>query len=424
MILSSARTLLPTRTTRLRFLAHTRHIVGVMLPLGAAVGLLVALALYCLAHFEPWVQSVGWRTRLTLLLPAVGLFLTTIWLRFTGLGEVSLGADLDLARTDPYGAFPFLRSLGKVVGCALTIGFGGSAGTEGPGKWFGAAMGLQYHRVLRTSANYLGIVRRLARPPLVMARAGAASALAAVFRAPLSGALMAAENHGHLAAESLIPCLVSAASGYVVFSGLMGYEPLLPLPRGIPTLRARELFWALGLGLLCGLASTAYLRAKRALDGLLRKSPLVWRGLAAGVGLSLLAVPGHFLFSDLPITEGGGLDLVKVLLQGGTLPGHAMAFLGLKLAATALTFAGGGIGGLWLPSLTMGCALGTAFDGFAHLGTHGYLTLVGGAAMAGATNESLLVPVVFLAETTGQAALVVPALVATTVSYVVVREGG
>ncbi|WP_306600815.1 chloride channel protein [Geothrix sp. 21YS21S-2] len=423
MVLSKARILLPTRTTRLRFLAHTRHIVGVMLPLGAAVGLLVALALFCLERFEPWIQHLGGRTRLTLLLPAAGLFLTTAWLRLTRLGEVSLARDLDLARTDPYQAFPFLRSLGKVVGCALTIGFGGSAGIEGPGKWFGAAMGLQYHRVLRTSANYLGVVRRLARPPLVMARAGAASALAAVFRAPLSGALMAAEHHGHLAAESLIPCLVSAASGYVVFSGLMGYEPLLPLPRGMLPLRARELAWALGLGLLCGLAATLYLRVRKALDALLGRSPLLWRGLAAGTGLCLLALPGHLLFHDLPVTQGGGLELIKALLQGGTLPGHATAYLVLKLAATALTFAGGGIGGLWLPSLTMGCALGTAFDGFLHLGTQGYLTLVGGAAMAGATNESLLVPVVFLAETTGQAALVVPALVATTVSYVVVREG-
>jgi CIC family chloride channel protein len=48
--------------------------------------------------------------------------------------------------------------------------------------------------------------------------------------------------------------------------------------------------------------------------------------------------------------------------------------------------------------------------------------MVGACALAGATHETLLVPVVFLAETTGQAALVVPALIATTVSYLLVRE--
>ena len=423
MDLHYATNLLPTRTTRLRMLAHTRHIVGVMLPLGAGVGFLVAMALYGLEKFEPLVASVGWRTRLTLLLPALGLFFTTSWLKLTGIGEVSLVKDMDLARVDPYLAFPFWKSLGKVVGCVFSIAFGGSAGVEGPGKWFGAAMGLQYHRVLRSSSKYLGMVRRLARPPLVMARAGAASALAAVFRAPLSGALMAAEHHGQLAAESLIPCLVSAASGYVVFSGIMGYEPLLPLPRAAFPVRARELFWALLLGLLCGLSGTLYARMQRGFKRLLERTPLLWRGLAAGIGLCLLALPGHFLFHDLPITQGGGLDLVEALLKGDPLPSAALCFLALKMTATALTFAGGGIGGLWLPSLTMGAALGTAFDGFLDLGTHGYMTLVGASALAGATHESLLVPVVFLAETTGQAALVVPALIATTVSYVVMREG-
>jgi len=414
--------LLPTRRARLRILAHTRHIVGVMLPLGAFVGLMVALALYGLSRFEPWVLRIGWRTRLTLLLPALGLLLTTAWLQTTGIGAVSLVQDLDLARSDPYQAFPLRRTLAKVVGCLLTIGFGGSAGVEGPGKWFGAAMGLQYHRVLRGSARYLGIVRRLARPPLVMARAGAAAALAAVFRAPLSGALMAAEHHGLLSAESLVPCLVSAASGYVVFSGFMGYEPLLPMPRAAFAVGPRELLWALPLGLACGVAATIYLRLHAFLTRLLARVPLGWRGLPAGLGLCLLALPSHLFWHDLPVTQGSGLELVQELVQGHALPAAAGAILALKMAATALTFAGGGIGGLWLPSLAMGAALGAVFDASLGLGATGYLTLVGAAAMAGATNESLLVPVVFLAETTAQAALVVPALIAATVSYLVVRE--
>lgn len=412
--------LLPTRRAQLRLLAHTRSIAAVMLPLGAVVGALVTLALAGLGRFEPWVAHLA---RMPILLPTLGLFLTTVWLSTTRLGEVSLVRDLDLARRDPYAAFPFWRTLAKVVGCLLTIGFGGSAGTEGPGKWFGAAAGLQYHRLLHTSSRYVGLMRRLARPPLIMARAGAASALAAVFRAPLSGALMAAEHNGHLSADSLIPCLVSAASGYMVFSGFMGYDPLLPLPSlGIP-LRARELGWALVLGLLCGLTATLFLRLRSRLGTLLARFPLLWRGLAAGIGLGILALPGHLIWKDhFLITQGGGLDLVHDLLTGQVLAPDAAWFLALKLAATALTFAGGGIGGIWLPSVAMGAALGTAFEGFLHLGTHGYMALVGAAALTGATHESLLVPVVFLAETTGQATLVVPALVATTLSYVVVRE--
>jgi chloride channel protein, CIC family len=414
---------MPTRTSQLRLLAHTRQIVGVMLPLGAGIGFLVALALEGLGRFSPFVQHLGGRSHLTILLPGIGLFLTTIWLSLTGIGEVSLFKDMDLARKNPYQVFPFLVSIGKVVACTLTIGFGGSAGVEGPCKWFGAALGLQYHRLLRGASRRVGPLRRLARPPLVMVRGGAAAALAAVFRAPISGALMAAEHDGRLDAVALIPCLVSAASGYVFFSAIAGHEPLLPLPITYPlAFRTRDLFWALLLGLACGLAANLYRWAQGRLRGLLRPVPLLWRGLAAGSGLCLLALPGHFLWPDLPITQGGGLELIHHLLFGNPLPTRAILFLALKLAATALTFAGGGIGGIWLPSLAMGAAVGAAFDGWLGLGQTGYLTMVGASALAGATHGTLLVPVVFLAETTGQAVLVVPALIGTTVSYLVARE--
>ena len=404
-------------------LAHTRHIVLVTLPLGAVTGFLVAMALKGLGSFEPMVLRAGGRTGLTILLPAIGLFLTTALLSLTGIGPVSLFKDLDLAKKNPYKVFPFRASLAKVAACALTIGFGGSAGVEGPGKWFGAALGLQYHRLLRAAAARISHFRHLARPALVMVRSGAAAALAAVFRAPVSGALMAAEHHGRLAPDSLVPCLVASASGYVCFSSIMGHAPLLPLARNYPfALGTRPFIWALCLGLLCGAAATSYLWLKARLQHLLAHVPFFWRGLAAGAGLSLLALPGHFLWKDLAVTQGGGLELIQHLLQGAVLTREAILFLALKLAATALTFAGGGLGGLWLPSLAMGAAAGAALDGVFGLGQTGYLVLVGAAAMAGATHETLLVPVVFLAETTAQAALVVPALIATTMSYLIVRE--
>jgi CIC family chloride channel protein len=203
----------------------------------------------------------------------------------------------------------------------------------------------------------------------------------------------------------------------------MGHAPLLPLAKIYPyTLRTREIIWALILGLACGVAASTYLWLKARLQQLLVRVPFFWRGLAAGVGLSLLALPSHFLWKDLAVTQGGGLEMIQHLIQGNALPREAALFLALKLAATALTFAGGGLGGLWLPSLAMGAAVGAGLDGMLGIGQTGYLTLVGASALAGATHETLLVPVVFLAETTGQAALVVPALIATTVSYLLVRE--
>jgi len=415
------KTLLPSPNQRLRMLAHTRRLGGIMLPLGAAIGLAVALALRGLGSFEPWVGRVGGETHLTLVVPAIGLFLVTLWLSIMGIGEVSLFKDLDLAHRSPYEVFPFRKSIGKVLACAMTIGFGGSVGVEGPGKWFGSALGLQFHRLIRAFSRRVPIARRLIAPASIMVRAGAASALASVFRAPLSGALMAAEMDGRLHSEALVPCLFSAAAGFMVFSGWMGMQPLLPISRTY-TAHYSELYWALLLGLTCGLLASLYLWLKARLRALLDPIPLHWRGLVAGIGLALLAMPSHFLWGGFPVTQGGGLELVAHLLRGDTLSQQAILFLALKLLATALTLAGGGIGGIWLPSLAMGAAVGAAFDGWLGLGQPGYMTLVGGAAFVGATNESILVPVVFLAETTAQASLVVPALIATSVAYLITRE--
>ncbi len=406
---------------RLRMLAHTRRLVGVVLPLGAGTGLVVAAALRGLGSFEPWVGRIGTSAHLTLLLPALGLFLVTLWLSLTGIGEVSLARDMDLAHRDPYDVFPFRRSLAKVAGCAMTIGFGGSTGVEGPGKWLGSALGLQFHRLVRALSRRMAPFRRLLAPSAVLVRAGAAAALAAVFRAPLSGALMAAEHDGRLDAEATIPCLFAAASGFMTFSASMGLAPLLPATRAYRAAFV-EILWAVLLGLACGLVASIFLWAKGALRRILDPVPFQWRGLVAGIGLALLALPAHYLWQGFPVTQGGGLELVGHLLKGDTLAPQALAFLALKFAATALTLAGGVIGGTWLPAVTMGAAVGAAFDATLGLGQPGYMTLVGSAAFAGATHETLLVPVVFLAETTGQAALVVPALVGTGVAYLVVRE--
>lgn len=61
----------------------------VLLPLGAGIGLLVALALRALGSFEPWVGRMGGTLHLGILLPALGLFFATMLLQITGIGDES-----------------------------------------------------------------------------------------------------------------------------------------------------------------------------------------------------------------------------------------------------------------------------------------------------------------------------------------------
>jgi len=231
------------------------------------------------------------------------------------------------------------------------------------------------------------------------------------------------EDNGRVDAVSLIPCLIAAASGYMMFASAHGLHPLLPIPE-LPALGIQEIAWALLLGLLCGLGSKVYGLVQKRLNRYLRHIPLLWRGLAAGLGLVLLSLPAHFFFPGLPVTQGGGLEYTTQILSNPAPAGWALIFLALKLFATALTFAGGGIGGLWLPCMAMGASLGAALAGVFGVENPGYLILVGAASFVGSVHHTLLVPVVFVAETTAQATLIVPALVGTAVAFLVSSERG
>lgn len=410
----------PSRHNHLRLFAHTRRILLSILPLGAAVGLIMSLTIRLLdAGVGHLVHGLG-SSHLRLAMPFLALALCTLWLTWTRTGEVSLFEDLDLAKHSPFEAFPFWGSLAKVVGCAFTIGLGGSTGLEGPAKWLGAALGVQFHRGLSALARRFRGLRRLKGQPLPTVTAGAAAAVAVVFRAPLSGALFAAEHDGELRSEEFFPAVVAAAAGYAVFVALAGARPLLPF-EGPYTVNLRELLAALPLGLACGLGASLFLSARDGMRAALAGLPLWARGLAGGLGLALLAAPGHFFFHDLPITQRGGLELVVALLRGPTAPAEALLFMALKILATALTLAAGGVGGMWLCTIAMGAALGSALGAWLLPASPGLMAMLGAAAFAGASHRTLLVPIVFLAETTGQAGLVVPAILACALAVLVVR---
>lgn len=410
-----------SRRRNLRLLAHTRRVLLLMLPLGAFTGWVMGLAVRAYLDLFEWQNRALVPSHLVLLLPLLGLPLATFILDLGGAGELSLAEDIHLSHADPYRAFPFRRSLVKVAACFATIFLGGSAGLEGPGKWFGAAVGLQCHRLVRFLSRRVRAMRRLLSEAGTMVSCGAAGALAVVFRAPLSAALFAAEHDGHLRVRNLVPTLVAAAGGYLVFAMDMGHGPLLAMTRPY-VLRWKEIWMALPLGLACGLGSSFLSASQATLRRRLAWIPLRWRGVAGGLGLALLMLPGHLLLPLVPTVRGGGVELVNHLLQTPPELRQALLFLAVKVLATALTLASGGVGGTWLPSVAMGACLGSAFDAWLLPQNPGLLTMIGATAFTGAFNNTLLVPVVFLAETTAQAPLVVPALVATAVAYLVARE--
>jgi CIC family chloride channel protein len=396
-------------------LGLARHMVLVAAPIGLLVG--VAIAAY------DWtVNELLWRhvtehsVTLQLLSPFAGLLLTGLALRLFRTPSPSMADEVVKAYHEPGEGMPTGTAPGKLVASLATLGLGGSAGMEGASKWLGATIG----SFVQSALNRLGLpgLRWSTKTTLLT---GGSAGIAAIFRAPLSGAIMGVESpYKHdLAHEALLPALVASATSFWAFTRFRPATPYFPVQFHY-TLDSRDLLIAIPLGVVAGLGSHAFLwtlgRLRRQFEGL--RSPIFVRTALGGVLLVALAFASSRLVGQ-PVTLGAGLPVANALLAGRYALWTALAIFGLKLLATSVTFGCGGVGGLFVPTATMGAALGAAFDAVLAPSHPGVYTLLGIAAFSGASYNSILFSAVFVAEATGNVFLVVPSLVASSVAFVV-----
>lgn len=396
-------------------LALGRHLVLVAAPLGLLVGLAIA-------GYDWVVNELLWKNvaarplPVQLAAPFFALLLAGVLLRAFRVPSPSMADEVVKAYHAPGQGMPTRTAAGKFAASVATMGLGGSAGMEGASKWVGATIGSS----VQSALNRLG-PRPLRWDQKTTLIAGGSAGIAAIFRAPLSGAIMGVESpYKHdLAHEALLPALVASATSFWAFTRLRPASPYFPLSFHY-TLASRDLLVAVPLGLAAGLASHAFLWTLGSLRGHFERlsGSVVVRTALGGVLLVALAWGSRRLLGA-PVTLQAGLPVANALLAGEYGLAAALAIFLLKLLATAVTFGCGGVGGLFVPTATIGAALGAAFDAVFAPGHPGVFTLLGIAAFSGASYNSLLFSAVFVAESTGNVFLVVPALIASTVAFTV-----
>ena len=163
-------------------------------------------------------------------------------------------------------------------GCSppiATLGSGCPMGLEGPSLYGGATLGDRLHR--RLPRLFSAQNRR------VLLVAGAAAGVAAIFKAPATGAVFALEvpYQDDLARRMLLPALVASASGYLTFVALHGTAPLLPV-FGTAPFSTKDLVGAVIVGLLAGLGARVFSHMIRASKRIADRVSPWWRVPAAG----------------------------------------------------------------------------------------------------------------------------------------------
>ena len=396
-------------------LVAIRYLLLVAAPLGALVGLAIA-AYDWLVNEVLWSHVVALPLPFQLCAPALAMLLAGLILQSFRVASPSMADEVVAAYHHPEGSMPTAAAGAKLLASVATMGLGASAGMEGASKWVGATLGSMLQKLLNRRSP-----RALHADVRNTMLTGASAGIAAIFRAPLSGAIMGVESpfKRDLAHEALLSSLVAAATSFWAFTRLRPSTPYFPVSFQY-TLQSRDLLVAVPLGLCAGLASHLFLGTLSRLRGFFTALPLP-RALQSLLGGVLLVGIAYlsFLITGKPVTLQSGLPVANDLLNGRYTLVLCLAIFVLKLLATSITFGAGGVGGLFVPTAAIGAALGACFDAVLSPGHPGVYTLLGIAAFSGASYNSLLFSAVFIAEATGNVSLVVPALIASTLAFLV-----
>jgi CIC family chloride channel protein len=345
------------------------------------------------------------------LLPLAGLATAALLLRYVGRGASPSTADEYLAAFhDPTHTLGPRRLAARMLAGVATLASGAPMGLEGPSLYLGAGIGdVLERRIPRLFATH--------RRTLLVA--GAAAGVAAIFKAPATGAVFALEvpYEDDFARHMLGPALVASATSYLVFVAFHGTDALLEIT-GQPPFSFKDLTAAILLGLLAGAGARVFAWMLRRAKTMVTTTPAWLRVTTAGALLAIVFVLCRLMTGE-NLTTGPGYTTIQWALD----PNHALwvvaGVLVLRCVATAVTVAGGGVGGLFIPLVVAGALTGRLVGGAFDALDTSLFTVVGVAAFLGAGYRVPLAAITFVAEATGRPGFVVPGLLAAVVAELV-----
>ncbi len=405
-----------------------------MIILAIVVGLLAGMGTYIFEELLYWIKQglVSWfpiesASFLYLIYPATGIILASLFVKYLVKDNISEGVTRVLYAMSRKGSrIRAHNCYTSIIGGATTIGFGGSVGPEAPIVLTGAAIGSNVGKLMRM--NYKHITMLLG--------CGAAAALAAIFKAPITGVVFVLEILMlDITVSSVIPLLIASVTATTLVFFLKGFEPVLDVTvTGLFQLRNIPMYVVLGLS--CGLTSYYFTSVngwigERFARLTLQSRKWLWGGLILGVLIFLfppLYGEGYEAFTDLMHGRIEKLFDNSLFYQYKDIPWVIILYLGailvFKVIAMAATNAAGGVGGTFAPSLFVGAFTGglLAYTCNTLLGMDlpvMNFTLVGMAGVMSGVMKAPLTSIFLIAELSNGYSLFIPLMIVTSVSFVI-----
>ena len=408
------------------------------LVLAFVIGVLASVAGYFLHGIVHEIQvlltsgfSKSTYNLLYLLFPIVGIYLTSLFIKYVVRDNISHGITRVLyAISTKQSKLKAHNCWSSVVASGITIGFGGSVGAEAPIVLTGSAIGSNLGQIFRMDKKTM----------ILLVGCGASAAIAGIFKAPIAGLVFTLEVlMVDLSMASLLPILISCVTATCFTYILMGDKSLFDFTLTNPWVLDR-LPACILLGVFCGFVSLYFMRTMSVCEGFfaqLGQYPYI-KLLFGGIILSSLI----FLFPSL---YGEGYSAVNILLKGKTeadwdmvmsnslFYGHShllVLYIGLvtftKVFATSATNGSGGCGGTFAPSLFIGGFAGFFFARLWNIYQIGVyvpeqnFTLMGMAGVMTGVMHAPLTGIFLIAELTGGYQLFMPLMIVCISSYLTI----
>ena len=412
-----------------RFVLMISFVVGIFTALA---GWTLKWIIHSIEHMLTYSFSSTGANWLYLIFPVVGIGLTMLFIRCIVRDDIGHGVTKILfAIARNKSKIKLHNTFTSVLASAVTIGFGGSVGAEAPIVLTGSAIGSNLGRMFHLSGRHM----------MLLVGCGAAGAVAGIFKAPIAGLVFVLEVLMiDLTMGSLLPLLVSCVTATSVTFALSGMGSVFEFNLD-NAFSVHRIPAYLALGIVCGLVALYFTRTMNWFEGIFRKIDVPFKKfLLGGAVLSILI----FLFPSL---YGEGYSLIELLLNGKSMDewqqamdgsffaGHAKLLLPylilvilMKVFASTATNGGGGCGGIFAPSLFLGCIGGFVFAriwnmhsilgievpecNFAMLGMCGLMSGVMHAPLTG---------IFLIAELTGGYGMFVPLMIVAVMAYLTIK---
>ena len=422
----------------LEFLRLTRRLSNqqIMMLLAVVVGVLAGLGAYLFEMLLHGIKSglIRWfpvdsAHILFLIYPAVGIILATLFVKYIVRDNISEGVTRVLyAMSRRNSRIARHNCWTSIVGGATTIGFGGSVGPEAPIVLTGAAIGSNIGRLARL--NY--------KHTTLLLCSGAGAALAAIFKAPITGVVFVLEILMlDITAGSVIPLLIASITATTMAFMLRGFDPILAV-----TLAPADAFelWQIPLfillGVLCGLMAWYFTSMNSRVGGFFKSidkqyKKWLWGGAILGILIfvfpplygegyegftSLMHGNAQELFNNSLFYRFRDIDWVIILF--------VIATMFFKVIAMSTTNAAGGVGGTFAPSLFVGAFTGASLALVCNT-LFGWevsivsFTLVGMAGVMSGVMNAPLTSIFLIAELSNGYGLFIPLMITACISFAV-----